>query len=156
MGRPPFRLTEVEIDPAKVLASVADRRAGAVALFLGTIRDNGEEGAVEGIEYEAYAQMAEKRIAEAEEEARRRWPSVLAIRSVHRVGSLKVGDVSVAVAASSPHRAEAFEACRYVIEAIKHDVPMWKKEVLAGGRTSWVEGTRMARKTGAERRKKQV
>lgn len=149
MARPRSRLTRQAIDPQKVFESVSQGGAGAVAIFLGTVRDNSEEGAVKGIRYEAYAEMAERRMAEAEREARRRWRSVLAITCLHRVGSLRVGDVSVAVAASAPHRAEAFEACRYVIEAIKHDVPIWKKEVLAGGRTAWVGGTRLGRNTRA-------
>jgi len=86
--------------------------------------------------------MAEKRMREIAEEVKRTWP-VSRVKIVHRVGTLKVGDVSVAVAVSSHHRAEAFDACRYAIESIKHDVPIWKKERLADGREVWVEGQPM-------------
>jgi molybdopterin synthase catalytic subunit len=123
-----------------MLKSVADPGAGAVVLFLGTVRDNSEAGSVERIEYEAYEPMAEKRLAQAELEVRRTWPSTTGVKIVHRVGSLAVGEVSVAVAVSSPHRADAFEACRHAIETIKRDVPIWKREKLGDGSEAWVEG----------------
>ena len=106
---------------------------------MGTVRDNSEAGSVESIEYEAYEPMAEKRLAETEREVKRRW-STNGVKIVHRVGGLAVGELSVAVAVSSPHRAEAFEACRYAIETIKRDVPMWKREKLGDGSEVWVEG----------------
>jgi len=134
------RLTREKIDPTKMLKSVGDPGAGAVVLFLGTVRDNSEAGSVDRIEYEAYEPMAEKRLAKVEEDVFRRWPKTRVVKIVHRLGGLAVGEVSVAVAVSSPHRAEAFEACRHVIETIKHDVPIWKRERLADGRTVWVEG----------------
>jgi molybdopterin synthase catalytic subunit len=134
-----------------VLKSVEDPGAGAVVLFLGTVRDNSEAGRVDRIEYEAYGPMAEKALARTEDEVRRMWPETKAVKIVHRVGDLAVGDVSVAVAVSSAHRAEAFEACRHAIEAIKHDVPMWKRERLSGGEEVWVEGTPIGRKTGRPR-----
>ena len=137
------RLTRGKIDPSKVLSSVRDPKAGAIVLFLGTVRDNSEAGRVEEMEYEAYAAMAEKRMAEVEKEVRKKWPAVREVEMVHRIGRLKVGDVSVAVAVSAPHRAEAFEACRHVIETIKHEVPIWKRERLAGGGKVWVEGKRL-------------
>lgn len=133
------RLTRRRIDPSRVLRSVGDPGAGAVVLFLGTVRDNSDAGAVKGIEYEAYAPMAEKSLASAEERVRRKWPSTRAVKIVHRVGKLEVGEVSVAVAVSSPHRAEAFEACRDAIETIKHEVPIWKREDTADGKV-WVKG----------------
>lgn len=140
------RLTRGKIDPAEVLSSVHDRKAGAITLFLGTVRDNSEAGEVDEMEYEAYAAMAEKRMAELEADVRRRWPAVRSVKMVHRVGRLKVGDVSVAVAVAAPHRAEAFEACRHVIETIKYEVPIWKRERLSGGGKVWVEGKRLARR----------
>lgn len=134
------RLTRDEIDPSKVVGSVREPAAGAVVLFLGTVRDSSEAGSVERIEYEAYETMAEKRLAQAEQEVRRRWPGTKGVTIVHRLGNLAVGEISVAVAVSSPHRAEAFEACRHAIEAIKRDVPIWKREKLGDGGEVWVEG----------------
>ncbi len=134
------RLTRARIDPAWLLKSVADTGAGAVALFLGTVRDNSEAGKVDRIEYEAYESMAEKSLAKTESEVKRRWPATTGVTIIHRVGSLMVGDVSVAIAVSSPHRAEAFEACRFAVEAIKHEAPIWKRERLADGSEVWVEG----------------
>jgi len=134
------RLTKERIDPAKVLKSVGDPGAGAVVMFLGTVRDNSEAGRVDKIEYEAYEPMAEKRLAETEADVMRRWPATAKMKIMHRVGRLSIGDISVAVAVSSPHRAEAFEACRHAIETIKHDVPIWKRERLADGREVWVDG----------------
>lgn len=140
------RLTRRKIDPAEVLRSVGDPGAGAIALFLGTVRDSGEAGEVRGIEYEAYGPMAEKALARTEDEVRRMWPATKAVKIVHRVGDLAVGEVSVAVAVSSPHRAEAFEACRHAIERIKHEVPIWKREKLRGGDVVWVEGSPLRRR----------
>jgi len=142
-SRKAARLTKDVIDPSKMLRSVGDAGAGAVVLFLGTVRDRSEAGSVERIEYEAYEPMAEKRLAEAEREVRRRWPTVTAVRILHRLGGLAVGEVSVAVAVSSPHRAEAFEACRHAIETIKHEVPIWKREKLGDGSEVWVEGVQV-------------
>ncbi|MDA4118337.1 MAG: molybdenum cofactor biosynthesis protein MoaE [Thaumarchaeota archaeon] len=146
------RITKRRIDPADVIRSVGDDGAGAVVLFLGVVRDSSEAGAVSGMAYEAYEPMAEKLLLEVEEEVRRTWPSTKEVKIVHRVGdSLSVGDVSVAVAVSSPHRAEAFEACRHAIEKIKHGVPIWKKERLADGREAWVKGRRL----GSSRQRKE-
>ena len=109
-------------------------------MFLGTVRNVSEAGRVQSIEYESYEQMAEKSLEQAEQEVKLRWPETRGVKIVHRVGRLSIGEVSVAVAVSSPHRAEAFEACRHAIERIKHEVPIWKREKLAGGREVWVEG----------------
>ena len=134
------RLTKERIRPSRVIDGVEDPGAGATVVFLGTVRDNSSVGRVKGIEYEAYRSMAEKSLARAEEEAMLRWPATRQVRILHRVGSLSVGEVSVAVAVSSAHRAEAFEACRFVIEAIKHEAPIWKREKMVGGKEVWVEG----------------
>ncbi len=139
-GRTTSRLTRTKIDPLEVVESVADPKAGAVALFLGIVRDNSEAGRVEKIDYEAYEPMAEKALLQAEREVVRGWPASRKVKVVHRLGRLSVGDVSVAVAVSSPHRAQAFEACRQAVERIKHDAPIWKREQLANGREVWVEG----------------
>ena len=133
------RITESPIDPAEVLASVHDPSAGGTVLFLGTIRNRNEGKVVRGLEYEVYKEMAEKRMLEIEKYVKKRWP-VRKMAMVHRYGNLKVGEVSVAVAVSCEHRAQAFAACRYSIDTIKHTLPLWKREMLEGGKQSWVKG----------------
>ena len=115
------------------------RRAdcGAVVTFLGTVRDLTDGQVTVALDYEAYPGMAEKKMAEIEQETRQRWP-VGEMVMVHRLGHLEVGEVSVAVAVSCPHRAEAFEACRHAIDRLKEMVPIWKKENWADGSTEWV------------------
>lgn len=132
-----IRLTHEPIDYHALTEAVRRPGCGAVALFLGTVRDLTGEQVTVALDYEAYPQMAEKKLAEVEAEMRVRWP-VGDVALVHRLGHLEVGAVSVAVAVSSPHRAEAFEACRYAIDRIKQVVPIWKKEHGADGRTEWV------------------
>jgi molybdopterin synthase catalytic subunit len=122
-----------------VLASVGDKNAGGAVLFVGTIRRRSGGKTVEGLTYEVYREMAEKRMDEIEARVRKKWP-VVRIAMVHRYGNLKVGEVSVAVAVSCAHRAEAFEACRYAIDAIKSTLPMWKRERFKGGAQAWVKG----------------
>ena len=139
MPRASGRVTRSFIDPGKVLGSVRDPSAGGTVMFLGTIRNRSEGRQVMGLEYEVYKEMAERKMLEIEKKVRAKWP-VNKMSMVHRYGRLKVGEVSVAVAVSSEHRAEAFEACRYAIDAIKRTLPLWKKELLAGGETSWVKG----------------
>lgn len=133
-------LTHAAIDPADVLARVGHDEDGAAILFLGTVRNHADERPVEGITYESYEAMAEPVLQEiADEAAEILGTDRLAV--VHRVGELAVGEHSVAIAASSPHRAQAFEASRYVIEEIKKRLPVWKKEHYTDGRDEWVRGT---------------
>jgi molybdopterin synthase catalytic subunit len=139
---PTVRITKDEIDVGEVLDAVRDDKAGAIALFLGTVRDHSEAGSVDRIAYESYAPMAEKRMREIGEEVFSLW-AIAKIAMVHRVGELRLGETSVAVAVSSEHRAEAFDACRHAIERIKHDVPIWKKERLTDGKDHWVSGRKM-------------
>ena len=138
------RVTQKKIIPAKVLESVHDKSAGGVVLFLGTVRNRSEGRSVVGLEYETYREMAEKRLAELEREVRARW-RVKKMTMIHREGRLRVGEVSVAVAVSSEHRAEAFEAARFAIDRIKTSAPIWKREVLKGGRKLWVDGAPIQR-----------
>jgi len=133
------RITRRRIEPARILGEVMDKSAGGTVLFVGTIREKSELGKVNALEYQAYSKMAEKRMKKIEAEVRARWP-VKKVRMVHREGMLRVGEVSVVVAVSSAHRAEAFEACRYAIDRIKTTLPLWKRERVAG-RSRWVEGT---------------
>ncbi|MFQ5536344.1 MAG: molybdenum cofactor biosynthesis protein MoaE [Gemmatimonadota bacterium] len=129
------------IDPAEVLERVGTDEDGAVLLFLGTVRDHADGRSVEGMRYDAYVEMAEKELdAIAAEAARRLGTDRVAV--VHRTGELSVGEVSVAIAVSSPHREEAYTASRYIIEEIKKRLPVWKKEHYVTGSSAWVEGTR--------------
>ncbi len=131
------RLTHNVIDYHALVEQVRRHDCGAVVAFLGTVRDLTEGRVTVALDYEAYPGMAEKKMAEIEEETRRRWP-VGEMVLAHRLGRLDVGDVSVAVAVSCPHRAQAFEACRYAIDRLKELVPIWKKENWADGSTEWV------------------
>lgn len=132
-----IRLTHDPIDYHALTELVRRRHCGAVVTFLGTVRDLTDGRITTALDYEAYPGMAEKKMAEIEQETRSRWP-VGEIVLEHRLGHLEVGDVSVAVAVSCPHRGEAFEACRYAIDRLKELVPIWKKENWADGRTEWV------------------
>ena len=132
----PIRLTNSPIDVAALIDAARRTHAGALAVFIGTIRDHAQERSVTAIDYSAYESMAEAVLETIELECRTRWPDVFLICH-HRVGHLIVGDDAVVIVTSSAHRAEAFEACRHVIERIKEDCPIWKKEWDANG-ASWV------------------
>ena len=138
------RITTLPIDPAKVMESVQDDSAGGTVLFVGTVRNVSEGKTVAGLRYEVYEEMAEEKMKEIEERVMARWP-VRKLTMVHRYGDLRIGEVSVAVAVSSEHRGDAFEACRYAIDTIKRSLPLWKKERLKGGKEDWVKGTRIQR-----------
>lgn len=135
---PHIALVEGEISLDGVLASVRRPDCGAVLLFLGTVRDSFRGKAVLGMEYEAHKALAEHMLIEVAAEAQQRWP-VRAVSIVHRSGRMAVGEVSVAVAVAAPHRPEAFEAGRYLIDRLKEYVPIWKKEFLEDGEV-WIEG----------------
>lgn len=133
------RITKKRIFPERLLREVKADSAGGTVVFIGTIRNRSKHGTVAGLEYQVYRRMAEKRMKKIESDVARKWP-VSKVRLVHREGSLKVGDVSVVVAVSAEHRAEAFEACRYAIDRVKSTLPIWKKEKL-GRSGTWVEGS---------------
>jgi len=132
-----IRITSDPIDSAAVLAHVASNRAGAVVLFLGTTREFTGDRRTESLDYECYGDMAEKKMAELEAQARVRWP-ITGCAIVHRVGRLELGEASVAIAVSSPHRGDAFEAGKWLIDTLKELVPIWKKENWADGTSQWV------------------
>jgi molybdopterin synthase catalytic subunit len=132
-----IRLTHDVIDHAALTEQVRRPDCGAVVTFLGTVRDLTGDRVTVALDYEAYPGMAERKLAEIEAETRQRWP-VGDLILVHRLGRLDVGAVSVAVAVSCPHRAQAFEACRHAIDRLKELVPIWKKENWADGTTEWV------------------
>ncbi|HWY86629.1 MAG TPA: molybdenum cofactor biosynthesis protein MoaE [Gemmataceae bacterium] len=132
-----IRLTRNPIEGQALTEQVRRSDCGAVVTFLGTVRDLTGEMVTVALDYEAYDAMAEKKMSEIEADTRRRWP-VGDIVLEHRLGRLEVGEVSVAVAVSCPHRAQAFEACRHAIDRLKELVPIWKKEHWADGSTAWV------------------
>jgi molybdopterin synthase catalytic subunit len=132
-----IQLTREPIDYHALTEQVRRGDCGAVVAFLGTVRDLTGDRVTVALDYEAYPGMAERKMAEIEADTRGRWP-VGDIALVHRLGRLDVGEVSVAVAVSSPHRAQAFEACRHAIDRLKELVPIWKKENWADGTTEWV------------------
>ena len=132
-----IRLTTEPIDYFALTEMVRRPDCGGVVTFLGTVRDLTEGKVTVALDYEAYPAMAETKMAEIEADTRSRWP-VGEIAMVHRLGHLTVGEVSVAVAVSCPHRGEAFEACRHAIDRLKELVPIWKKENWSDGTTEWV------------------
>ena len=128
------------IVPEDVMARVGSNEDGAAILFLGMVRDHAEGRRVHGMRYDAYQEMAASVLAEITEEAAARLGTDR-VAVMHRTGDLTIGDISVAIAVSSPHRAEAYEASRYVIEEIKKRLPVWKKEQYSDGREEWVAGS---------------
>lgn len=133
-------VSESPIEPAALIESVQDPTAGAIATFLGTVRDHasGKSG-VTHLVYEAYQELVEDRIAGIVAEARARWP-IISSAVVHRIGRVDVGEVSVGVAVSSAHRADAFDAARYLIDELKAHAPIWKQEHWPGGE-EWIQGS---------------
>jgi len=133
-----FRITSDPLDAAATTAAVETAHCGAVSVFVGLVRDHNAGRTVIGLEYECYEPLAIKSFERIASEAEEYWPEVrLAI--AHRVGSLQIGEASVAIAAASPHRAEAFAASRYAIERVKQIAPIWKREHFEGGDV-WIEG----------------
>ncbi len=132
-----IQLTTEPIDYSALTEQVQRTDCGAVVTFLGTVRELTNGKATVSLDYDAYPDMAEKKMAEIERETRDRWP-VGELMIIHRLGHLDVGEASVAVAVSCPHRAQAFEACRFAIDRLKELVPIWKKENWADGTTEWV------------------
>src|SRR5215207_1931208 len=135
-GPPRFRIQSEALDPRTTESLVAHAGAGAIATFIGTVRDHGRGRAVTHLEYEAYAPAAELTMTQIGDEIRERW-GIEQVAIAHRVGSLGVGEASVVISVASAHRDAAFEACRYAIERIKEIVPIWKKEHYADG-AAWL------------------
>lgn len=136
-------ITRVQDDPLSLdeaARAVADPSAGAACIFTGVVRDHSDAGEVTGLTYEAWHELAETRLRELAGEIFDRWP-VCRVAILHRVGALEIGETSVIVAVSAPHRAESFDACRHGIERLKHEVPIWKKEGLVSGESHWVMGS---------------
>jgi molybdopterin synthase catalytic subunit/molybdopterin converting factor small subunit len=131
-----FRLTEDPIDVAALVSEVAREEAGAIATFLGTTRVHSRGRSVTQLEYEAFPDMAEREMARIAEELKARY-DLCAVAITHRVGRVGIGETSVAIAISAPHRADALAACKDAIDTLKETVPLWKKEVYEGGE-EWI------------------
>jgi molybdopterin synthase catalytic subunit len=129
-------LTEEPLNLPPLIASIKSPERGGIACFLGLVRNHHGGREVLRLEYSAYAPMVEAECARIVAEAQSRWHVAIALQ--HRIGRLEIGDAAVAVAAASPHREEAFVACRHVIEELKRRVPIWKREVYADGTVEWV------------------
>ncbi len=127
-----FRVTADPLDARETERAVADPSAGAIVSFTGVVRDNGRGQAVSALDYEAYAPAAEKMLAQIADEIDEKW-GLKRVAIVHRIGLLPVGEASVVISISSPHREAAFQACLYAIERLKEIVPIWKKEHYADG-----------------------
>ncbi len=130
-------LTTTPIDTAALLTAAHHPNAGAVVLFLGTTREITGGRQTVALDYEAYPEMAERRLAELETEARRRWP-VIELSIVHRLGRVPIAEASVAIVVSTPHRADAFAAGQWLIDTLKKDVPIWKREQWTDGTREWI------------------
>ncbi len=132
-----IEITKQPIDTQHVLNYVTARDAGAVVVFLGVTREHTAGRKTASLDYEAYGDMALAKLRELESAAAERW-SITRSAIVHRVGHLEPGEPSVAVAVSTPHRAEAFDAARWLIDTLKEEIPIWKKENWADGTSDWV------------------
>jgi molybdopterin converting factor subunit 1 len=130
-------ISDVPLVEPEVVARVAGSDAGGIVTFVGNVRDHARGRSIQYLEYEAYPEMAEREMQKIADEASRRWPGTR-VAIAHRTGHLEIGDAAVVIVAASPHRAEAFEACRYAIDTLKQTVPIWKKEVATDGEY-WVD-----------------
>jgi molybdopterin synthase catalytic subunit len=129
-----IRETELSVD--EVRKAVADPSAGGIALFAGAVREHDNDKRVTGLSYSAHP-TAEAELRRVAEQVAVKFP-VIAVAAVHRVGDLAIGDLAVVVAVSAPHRAEALDACRALIDELKASVPIWKHQLFADGSTEWV------------------
>lgn len=130
-------ITDAPLDLDAILASVASPASGATVLFVGTTRQFTDAKETERLSYTAYTEMAVRQMKLIESQARARWP-LEGCTLVHRLGEVPIGDASVAVAVSSPHRREAFEAANWLIDILKQVVPVWKKEHWQGDLSGWI------------------
>ncbi len=130
-------LSDRPLDEHEVTARVTGRDAGGVVTFVGAVRDHARGREIQHLEYEAYPEMAIREMDRIVEQVAQRWPGTR-VAIAHRTGHLEIGEAAVVIAAASPHRAEAFEACRFAIDTLKQTVPIWKKEVAVDGQY-WVD-----------------
>ncbi len=135
---PLIQLTRDPLDRDVLIAAVSHPSVGGIVVFEGIVRDNARGKQVRYLEYDTYEEMAVAQIRTIIQEAQQRW-GVERVAVAHRFGRLEIGEASVIIVVASPHRAEAFDACRYIIDTLKITVPIWKKEVATNGE-EWVEG----------------
>jgi molybdopterin synthase catalytic subunit len=140
-----FCVSHEPIDLSELVRYVGDPEAGAIVPFIGTTRNNNEGRRVIALDYDGYPEMAEKELARIGMEAKKKWP-ICKMAIVHRLGPVQIGEASVVIVVSSPHRDAAFAASRFAIEEIKKTVPIWKKEVFEGGEV-WI-GTQSGQPLG--------
>lgn len=133
-----IKIVEKPININDVIKDAMGDECGAVSVFIGAVRNKNDAKKVTGIYYDAYKEMAERNLKEIEKEIKEKWKTKR-VSIVHRIGKLKVGEISVVIAVGTPHRKEAFEACRYAIERIKEYLPIWKQEFYESGK-GWVRG----------------
>jgi molybdopterin synthase catalytic subunit len=143
MNLPPdqIELTGEPLNAAAAVAAVSDGAAGGIAVFLGSTRGETNAAGVPlaALDYEAYPEMATRQLNDLARRARERWP-IIRLALLHRTGRVAVGEPSVLIAVATPHRGESFDACRWLIDTLKVEVAVWKKEVWADGTVTWVEG----------------
>jgi molybdopterin synthase catalytic subunit len=132
-----IELTHNEIDYAALTEKARSHQAGAVILFLGTVREMTRDRQTVALDYDAYPEMAQVKMQEIVDEAREKWP-IEGVAVVHRLGHLELGDISIAIAVACPHRHQTFDAGRFLIDELKLRVPVWKKENWSDGTTEWV------------------
>jgi len=135
---PLIQITHEPLDREALVASITHPGIGGIVVFEGVVRDNARGKQVRYLEYDVYPEMAIQQIRAIITEAEKRW-GVDRVAVAHRIGRLEIGETSVVVVVATPHRAEAFDACRYIIDTLKTTVPIWKKEVATNGE-EWVEG----------------
>lgn len=131
-----IEITEQPIDVSAAIQAAQSEGAGAVNVFIGTVRNKTLDKQVKSLDYEAYDPMAKKEIQKIIDNAAEKWPILKAV-VIHRKGHLEIGDAAVVIAVSTPHRKASFEACEYIIDTLKQTVPIWKKEIFEGGE-EWV------------------
>ena len=145
-----IRIQSEPLDLAEVVRAVSRDAAGAVVTFAGVVRDHHQGKRVTGIRYDAYGEMAEAMLRRIAADLEQRWPDCH-VAIVHRTGHLEIGEASVLIAVSAPHRGEAFDACEYAIDILKQTVPIWKKEAYEDGEV-WLEHEhRLAQAQATER-----
>lgn len=143
-----YRIQEEEIKPDALHVAVLADSDGAVTTFAGVVRDNTKGRGTSYLVYDAYKEMAEKKMREIGDEIKARW-EVHCVGFLHRVGRMEIGAISVLIAISSPHRKASLEACHYAIDRLKETVPIWKKEVWTDGGEAWIEGDPSTTTSGA-------
>jgi molybdopterin synthase catalytic subunit len=133
-------ICDASLDPAAALAFVSDPRFGGIDMFIGKVREHNLGRVVTGISYDLFEPLAITMFQEIAERARRKIGGPMKLYIAHAKGNLRIGDIAVIVAAGTPHRDEAFKACRMAIEAVKHEAPIWKQEHYIDGDSAWSEG----------------